>query len=79
LLGKIFLIYIKMENQENVHRDCDCSDGCCIPQRKGKLWSRIVFVVIIVAAAAIVTVKLMDKQDAKSDDCCESTESSTCC
>ncbi|MDR2586598.1 MAG: hypothetical protein LBC84_10360 [Prevotellaceae bacterium] len=68
-----------MENQNNSNQDCGCSDGCCAPQKKGKLWSRIVFIVIIVAAATIVTIKLTGKQDTPPADCCETAENPSCC
>ncbi|MBU0764766.1 MAG: hypothetical protein KJ607_08025 [Bacteroidetes bacterium] len=52
-----------MENQSNSKQDCGCSDGCCTPSKKGKLWTKLVFVAIIVTAGAIITVKLVGKNE----------------
>jgi hypothetical protein len=49
-----------MTNLKTDNSGCDCGPGCCEPPKgKGKLWTKIVFVVIVCVAAAIVTVKLV--------------------
>jgi len=64
-----------MENQSNSKVDCGCSDGCCTPQKKNSPYKKWIFIAIIIAAAAIITVKLVNKPE----QCCPSSENSTCC
>ena len=64
-----------MENQKNSNQDCGCGDGCCTPQ-KMKSWQRWIFIAIILAAVAIVTVKLINKDDTQTEECCPTTD---CC
>ena len=69
-----------MENQSNSKQNCGCGDGCCTPQKKGKLlkWKRLLFVIIMLSVAAIITAKLVSNRNTPSESCCP-TESSTCC
>lgn len=56
-----------MNIREKNQADCGCGSNdsnCCGPKKgKGKLWTKIVFIVVVLAAAAIVTIKLVQKND----------------
>ena len=70
----------KMENQNNSNQDCGCSDGCCIPQKKGSLWKKMGFFIIVIAAVTIITVKLVAKQNEQPlAKCCNTEANSSCC
>ena len=64
---------------ESQNQDCGCTDGCCTPQKKNSIWSKILFLVIVLAAGTIITVKLVANQTASSEKCCEKPTSATCC
>jgi len=68
-----------MKNQTHSIQDCGCSDGCCTPQKKNNPWQKWIFIAIIVAAAAIVTIKLVNKEEAIPEKCCDKTENPACC
>jgi len=68
-----------MENQENSNQDCGCSDGCCTPQKKNNPWKKWIFIAIMLAVAAIVAVKLISKDSATSEKCCDKLENTSCC
>ena len=68
-----------MDNQNHPNQDCGCSDGCCTPQKKGNLWSKLIFLVIVLAAATIITIKLVANQNTSIAKCCDTPSSSSCC
>jgi hypothetical protein len=68
-----------MENQNSTKQNCGCSDGCCAPQKKGKLWKRALFIIILLAAGTIITVKLIAKQNTPAESCCSTSETPACC
>ena len=67
-----------MENQANSKQDCGCSDGCCTPQKKSSPWKKWIFIAIVLAAAAVITVKLVNKNDAMPEKCCDNPENTSC-
>jgi len=66
-----------MENPSNSKQDCNCSNGCCTPKKKSRLWKWLIFCIIILSAGTIIAAKFVGNQS--SAKCCETTTVSTCC
>lgn len=68
-----------METQNNSKQGCGCGKECCSPQKKLNLWKKLLGIIIILAAGTIITIKLVGKQEMLPEECCDSTENTTCC
>ena len=68
-----------MENLKNSNQNCDCSDGCCKPKSKGRLWKMLIFCIIILSAGTIIAAKVVSKSEAKTETCCPAPKNAACC